>query len=233
MKKIALIALVGLCSSPVSAGVGRRPGTDPESLFREMEARLARVRTLQLCYSIDGEDGGDTFNLNGSLLWEKGNKLRIEVPPLGGDGDPWRIVSNGSTMASGRARPAADVPKNLDAFIADVLSWSGYIGFLGGLNGEGLAEESIREFLDSCKLSDFKIERREAIAGRAAVCVSYRVSSRKESDRDSLRGRVWIDTSRSLPLKREYRLNEKLCITETYSDLVADQKIDPSHFDPN
>jgi outer membrane lipoprotein-sorting protein len=231
--RLALLALPA-AMLPAAAAQG---GDEAEKLFRAVEARLSKARTVRLAFRVDTYLGREKGMLTGTLLLAAGNKARLRVKGaiLGKDLDA-ELVSDGARMRAldqPSAKPLeAPAPKHLNEIVTAALSRSGLF-----LNLDLLSKQLDRTDggqlnpADLFPVSDLKLGRKENLMGREAQILTYAV--RYDAKR-KLNATVWIDTQTGLPLKRVMTPQEgqsKEQITETYTDVKLNEKLDPKQFE--
>ncbi len=210
-------------------------GNDAEKLFRAMEDRLARAKTLSLKFEIDGELGDmGKVKFDGSLVLGGGNKVRLEgTRQFFGKNDKVELVSDGTrlraTVNGEREAKLLATPKQFHGALAKAL---GSVGVFAGLlelapGADRKLELSPEELFPA---SDFKLAPKEKVRGREAQVLTHRV---KDRCKENVLVTVWIDTKTNLPLRRvvsdENRTNVR--VTEYYTDFKTDEKLDAKQFE--
>ncbi len=222
--------------SVVPTITGAQGDDKAEKLFRAMEERLSRARTVRLAFRVDWHLGREKGTFRGTFLLAAGNKARLQVKGavLGKDVDAV-LVSDGARIGvldSSAAKPLeAPAPKPLNEIMTAALSRSGLF-----LNLDLLGRQLDRKDGGQLKaaelfpVSDRKLGRKEKLMGREAQIVTYAV--RYDAER-KLNATLWIDRETGLPLKRvlTHREVQKEQITETYTDLKLNEKLDPKQFE--
>jgi len=229
-----------------------------EKLFRKLEERLAKAKTIRLEYKAalefkdakPGELGfkGKAPRVEGLLLLQKGNKLRLQmdgrVLPLH---DPGKavVVSDGKTMRAGLPGPiplrggertAEKAPANLHSAFVGSLTREGLLLFVMTHVAGGTLAENIRDDADRKvpRPTGFKLRGREKVGGVLTQAIEFRikVSGWKEEE---LPVTLWLDAKTSLPVKRvlRYEAGGRVVgptLTETYQSFKLDAVIDPGQF---
>lgn len=207
---------------------------EAEALFKRMEEKLAKAKTVQV------KSRGSTMTAEGEmaatveLSWEAGSKARLDsdmkIPEQGEFKS--RFVSDGKNAAlSGPQAQSGKTPQNL---ISDLVrSWSRGGGFFAAAWIEAATFKDKRhpKRANVPKTVDFKLGPKENVGPRDAQKIEFTLTE-VESGKVSMA--LWIDLESHLPLKREMRGlhgQEKLTFTEFYSDFKLDEAIDPSKFD--
>jgi outer membrane lipoprotein-sorting protein len=146
------------------------------------------------------------------------------------------LVADGTKMIAlvggvGPTRPH-EVPKWLGE-----ASRNGFArGGAGHAFGAGPEEKDIiKEFKadEQFAVADFKLGKKEMVNQQEAQVVEYTLTLRKSRER-KFAVSVWIDTKTQLPFKHALTEGEgdnKATVTETYSKVTVDEKIDPKQFE--
>ena len=211
---------------------------EAETLFRRMETKLAKARTLACTFETKAE-GAKAFGLKGSLYLEEGNKVRLEAE-VQGDNKSQKMLalSDGVkriTVSDQKARKPEDVPATFSKDLVSIFSRGGvFVGlFMPSrvvVSGDGQKPKP-RDL--ELGVADFKLGARENVGNQEAQVIEYQLKPNPD-DPKTRSTRVWLDIKTSLPLKRVLVIedgDQKVTITEIYSELTLDQKIDPKRFE--
>jgi outer membrane lipoprotein-sorting protein len=210
---------------------------EAEKLFRQMEAKLANARTVEFQYETVVTYPGipEPSKLKGSLSLAEGNKSRLEwhLKGLGVEETQLEITDGRKTWTSGKGftPTKGEAPKWLnEAYRSAAARFALATGLSLHTGGEGLKEFKAD---DQFRLSDFKLGDREKVGDKEAQVIHYTVHP-KGRKQETASESVWIDTETALPLKRVARFTTpwtgKMTMTETYTKLNLDGKIDPKQF---
>ena len=206
---------------------------EAEQLFRQMEKQVAGAKTLEWTFDIKME-GGPGGALNGSLTFSEGNKSRLEMNAnLTGKKSKDVMICDGLKMAvltDGVPKKTSDAPKHLNEVFGAALSRSGlllpyFTAYVPDKDKEFKIDEQF-------PVSNFKLGKKEKVGEQEAQVIQYTLSS--GAIKFPLAITVWLDAKTNLPLKRiivTMKGDEKLTVTETYSKLSLDPKIDPKNFE--
>ena len=226
-----------------------------EKLFRKLEERLAKAKTIQLKYKAalepkDAKPGekDKAPRVEGLLLLQKGNKLRLQmdgrVLPLH---EPHNavVVSDGKTMrAAGLAGPipleggkrrVEKAPANLHSAFVGSLTREGLLLFVMTHVAGGTLAENLRDDLDKKQPSPtgFKMRGREKVGGVLTQAIEFRIKI-SGGRGEELPVTLWLDAKTALPVKRivRYEAGGKVVgtLAETYEAFRLDGVIDPGQF---
>ena len=227
--------LVAVSSGGVADAIGGDvTGKEAENLFRAMEEKLAKVKTLECSVEIHCDSGGqmEALSYKGSLLLGEGNRARQEIKEPG-KAPPIRLlmVSDGTRLSiqdNGMSQPAIEnTPKDLNR---DILTWLARTGvFVPHLPLPDVNADSAQ---DRFPVANFKLGDKEKIGEHATQRLDYQLSIKGQDPTFAVT--VWLDTATGLPLKRKLFSQvgkEKLTVVETYSKLTLDGKVDAGTFD--
>jgi outer membrane lipoprotein-sorting protein len=230
--RLALLALL-----PVAPAIAPAQGGDEaEKLFRVMEKRLSRARTLRLAFRVDTHLGREKGMMTGTLMLAAGNKARLGIKgkSFGKDLNA-ELVSDGTRMGVldlSSAKPMeAPAPKQLNEILTVALTRQGlFLGLDSLQRGLDRKREGDLKPAEDFPVSDLKLGRREKFMGREAQLLTYAV--RYDAKR-KLNATVWIDRETGLPLKRVLTHPEvqREQITEIYTDLKLNEKLDAKQFE--
>jgi outer membrane lipoprotein-sorting protein len=220
--------LAGLLLAPALAP--GQEGDEAQKLFRAMEERIKKAGTVRLTFEIDATEVRPTKTwLKGTLAFARGNKARLQVEA--GEGAPVRkygLTSDGTRLrltSAGEPPKDMDVPKKQNEVLAAAVGRVGlYLGLFWLEKSDRLGDEPF-------PVKDFKLGGKEKVGKREARILTY--ACRHDAKR-YLSVTVWVDTQTGLPLKRVLRHPEEDAgerITETYTDLRLDEKVDPKLFE--
>src|SRR5262245_55009095 len=159
-------------------------GDAAEKLFRAMEERLTKAKSLTIGFSSETGEGGDkAVKLKGTLALADGDRCRLEAEgKVDRDDIKVTLVSDGKQVRLIRTRGGApeakrDSPtrKNFGAALARAISRTGV--FLG-LEGTALDPQRKGEVeLDKLfPVSDLKLGGKEKVGGREAQILTYKVT---------------------------------------------------------
>jgi hypothetical protein len=215
------------------------PGADPnegEKLFRQMETKLMKAKTAECIYEAKLDMFGKGGALKGTMLVGDGSKSRIEMTvSFDNKDEKMTMLCDGSKMRSEGPRgpsKADDVPKGFGEMMRATLARSGvgvpmiFIARVG--------EDKNKEFKvdEEFRVADFKLGKKEMVGKQEAQIVEHTLMLK--GDQKPIAVSVWIDTKTQLPLKRVLTAtmgDMKMTITENYTKLELDGKIDPKQFE--
>ncbi len=243
---LALTTVLGWTALlPAQKGRDGQTPNAAEKLFRQMEAKVAKAKTLECDFDIKGEE--TNYSAKGKLLLADGNKMRLEMTSEeGGTVNDLVVVDGAKVFKShnkmGKPGPKSidDVSKddNLDAQGRAAISHSGWTGWwyftIAQRPGkpEGKPFKSADDFFG---IADFKLGNKEMVGQREAQVVQYTMTAKTgDANQAVFQVSVWIDVQTQLPLKRVLRSKDKdgrRTVTETYTKLVLNEKIDPKQFE--
>jgi outer membrane lipoprotein-sorting protein len=202
---------------------------EAEELFKRMEEKLVKAKTLQCKFTISMNRGELTFK--GDYSADAENRIRIEaeatVRSLGLK-EKGLTVSDGKQVASSGQDPGSwlrfAAPASYGQSIRIGIARH---GFMDANINAGSELDSKADAEKRFTASRFRMGKGEKINGRDAQQVLYRMGRGSWQDDAAL---IWIDKETLLPLKRSYQ-NEHTRIDETYSGFKLDEKIDPARFE--
>lgn len=206
---------------------------EAEELFRKMEEKLAKAKSLELAWKGEVEHVMPV-KMKGMLLLDEGKKLRLEIDgDMGGSPFEVRVVSNGRLMSiAGFGEGTKRVPQN--GLNENMAAWLAR----GELHTGMCLGTSIRWTQDGIppkeelRVSGFKPGKKEKVGEREAQAVEYALVIAEEP-KGEYGATVWIDLETHLPLRRVLQKKEgarTVTITETFETLTLDGKIDASRF---
>jgi len=226
--------LAPLCVLAVPLLAGADEPNEAEKLFREMEAKLMKAKTVECSYEAKAE-GEMAGGMNGTLRFAEGNKVRFEVTDeLREKGVKATVIANGTKMTAvgeGVPKEITDVPKWFSEALAASITRPGLVVvfFFTGTS------EKPDEFKvdEQFRVAEFKLGQKERVGDREAQVVRYLLTVKAVSN-EPMSVAVWVDTKTQLPLKRVLTAKlhgKKTTLTETYTKLEVDGKIDPKQFE--
>lgn len=204
---------------------------EAEQLFRKMEAKLLKARTLECAFEVKMAGGDGSGEFKGSVALAEGNKLRVELAgKFGEKGGTLTIVSDGVKIViidSDVPTPKTDdVPKALNERASAVTARAGAFMSVGLVMDPQAKDATVDELL---KVAEFKLGKKEKLDGRDAQIIEYKLTPKDENPGTVS---IWLDAKTNLPLKRLIAIeSDKLTVTETYTKLTLDEKIDPKTFE--
>jgi outer membrane lipoprotein-sorting protein len=212
-------------------------GTDDgEKLFRQMEAKMSKAKALDLSFDIAIEAGKGGM-VKGTVVAMNGNKARLElVGELESKPIKMLMISDGTRMkstGSGEEGAPRDTPKNLDEMIRAMMTRAGVL--LPIFMREPVEDgQKPKEFKpdEQVRVSEFGLGKTEKLGEQEAQVVEYKLNMKPAKEPFSVT--VWIDPKTSLPLKRVLAgkmEDQKMTVTETYTKLVLDGKLDEKKFE--
>jgi outer membrane lipoprotein-sorting protein len=201
---------------------------EAEKLFRIMEEKLAKAKTLECAFEVRI----DTQSYKGSLFLAPGNRARLEINEAA-RGRPMRllIVSDGAHQSfqdNGIPQPQRrDTPKDLNA---EILTWLARPGMF--LPHTPLPDVSANGAKDRFRVSACKLGKKEKVEEREARRVEYQLSVKGLDNPLSVI--VWLDVKTRIPVKRlvtERVGGHQTAIIETYGKITLDEDVDAKKFD--
>jgi outer membrane lipoprotein-sorting protein len=220
---------------------------EAEQLFRKMETKLTGAKSLECTYEAKSEGGTTagryTGSFKGSLALAEGNKSRLEMSGKfeGEEVRKTTDVSDGERIVSlaedGTEANNLTAPKwNNDAHRAQMARSAFFLFVIGApFGGSPFGAPKVFKADEELKVSDFKLGKKEKVGDKEAQAVQYNLNV-KQLAGPPYTVTVWIDTKTNLPLKRELtrfaeEAKSKSCVTEIYSKISIDEKIDPKKFE--
>src|SRR5208282_3039879 len=178
-------------------------------------------------------------SFKGSLALAEGNKARFEMDGQhDGKAASTLAVSDGTktaTVADKKALPIHDTRKNNTKNLLTALAHSGlFVPMMLPFErqGERPPEVDINEIL---KVSDLKLGKKEKVDGQEAQAIEYTLTvGVLGQEKIPFNTTVWVGTGTHLPLKRVLTARpggQEMTLTETYSNVAVDGKIDPKMFE--
>ncbi len=228
MRRAALVVLLLPLLGPA------QEAQDAETLFRAMEARIRKARSVRLGFDIEAGAAPLKVYLKGTFVFAAGNKSRLEADvAFFGAASKVRIVSDGKKTHVTSSDSAKQMRKNTyvrqAAVLADALARSGLYWAFRGIHKADIKLKKAK-VTEVFHVSGFRLGGREKVGQREAQVVTYTV---RLDGKDEVRAAVWIDMQTGLPLKRTLALpGEKTArISEIYTGLKLDEPTDPQLFD--
>jgi outer membrane lipoprotein-sorting protein len=208
-----------------------------EAQFKKMEQAVLKAKTLQSEITLAAGADKDAFmDMKGRIAIAQGDRMRLELEgEVRKEKDKMTMVSDGSQMvmdSSKRPGKSQKAQKNLTEMAMASIARSGItvaLFFVSERSDEKKDEDfSIDKML---AVSDFKLGKKEAIDGKDAQAIEYKLKAR--SNKELMDVTVWVDVKSGLPVKRVVTASEgemKFTITETYAKMKLDEKIDDKEF---
>ena len=201
---------------------------DAEKLFRAMEEKLAKAKTLACVFDV-------TLNAipyKGSLVLGESNRARLEIHRADkAKTMRVRTVSDGTRLShqdDGMPRPQVeDAPKNLNA---DLLMWLARPGVF--LPQAPLPDVKADDAKDRFQVSDFELGKKEKVVDRD-IAPGGDIGLAVMDKKDPFSVVVWIDSRTGLPVKRTITSRvggEETSSTETAAKFSLDAKHDAKQF---
>ncbi len=197
-------------------------GNEAEKLYRSLEKRVARAKTLRVAFASKAMKGDkEAGHLKGLVDLTEGNKGRIEGEGSSGGKDlTVKIVSDGTRMKVFADPPGTEqeqpLPKNFTQVVRTALSRVGLTAgfFLISRLAAGKEDELDRD--QQLQLSEFKLAGNARLGRREARVIEYKVSFQGNN---KVSMKLWLDARTNLPLKRELIAEKnRIRISETYSE---------------
>jgi outer membrane lipoprotein-sorting protein len=223
----------------LAAMVGADNDKDAEKAFQEMSATLTKAKSFACTFEMkmDAPDGKGSFK--GSLAVAPGNKVRIEMKGEGGGKTmDLLVVSDGAKSVAvddKKTQPIRDTPKNMAKNFLTGMARGGifapmFLAVEAVAEGEKPGETNVEEML---KVSDFKLGKKEKVDDKEALAIEY-VLTAASAGGEKLSTTVWVDAKTHVPLKRSLTAkvgDKQLTVTETYSKVEVDGKLDAKTFE--
>ena len=207
---------------------------DAEKQFRQMEMKLRNAKTLECTFETKLEGGPEKGEIKGEVTLGEGNKNLFEMSgEIGGKRGKTTIVSNGVKLViveTDKPKQTNDVGKSHNDIFRASLARTGLLVPLFFV----MSTKPPKDFKidDDYKVSDFKLGKKEKVGDKEAQVIEYKFHIKGMDE--PLMTSVWVDTKTNLPLKRVVtgKLgNQSPTITETYSKLNVDEKVDTKKFE--
>lgn len=208
-----------------------------EAQFKKMEQAILKAKTLQSEITVAAGGDKEVFmDMKGRLAIAPGAKMRLELAgEVRKEKDQMKMVSDGKQMAidsSKRPGRSQEAEKNLTEIALASIARSGITAAL--FFASERSDEKKDEAFNIDKMlavSDFKLGKKEAIDGKDAQAIEYKL--KVKSNKEIMDVTVWVDVKSGLPVKRAATANEggmKFTITETYAKMMIDEKIEDKEF---
>jgi outer membrane lipoprotein-sorting protein len=213
------------------------PAAEPneaEKLFRQMETQLLKAKAVECTYEMQS-DAEKNFNMKGTLLAE-GNKFRLEIiSDIEGASEKITVLTDGVklvTLGEKSTRDPEAAPKWLPQGMRIAFVRSGFLmsSFFASRRAAQLKEFKVE---DQLRVSEFKIMQKDKIGDKEAQAVQYTLTMAGTKE-PPMTVTVWLDTKTNLPLKRVLngmKGDKKVTLTETYTKVELDGKLDPKQFE--
>jgi outer membrane lipoprotein-sorting protein len=223
------ISLVAVALIPAQADTA-------EAQFKKMEQAVLKAKTLQSEITVVGGTEKETFmDMKGRIAIAQGAKMRLELAgEVRKEKDQMKMVSDGSEMvldSSKRPGKSQKAQKNLTEIALASIARSGITAALFFATERSDEKEEAFNIDTVLAVSDFKLGKKEAIDGKDAQAIEYKL--KVKSNKETMDVTVWVDVKSGLPVKRVASANEggmKFTITETYGKTKLDEKIDDKEF---
>jgi outer membrane lipoprotein-sorting protein len=223
----------------LAAMVNADTDKDAEKVFQQMSDTLTRAKSFACRFEMKMEGAQGKGAFKGRLVVAQGNKVRFEMDGKGGGKTTALLsVSDGSktvTVDNKTTQPARDTLKNMAKHVLTGTARGGvfvpmYLAVEGALEGEKPQETNIEDIL---KVSGFRLGKKEKVDGREAQVIEYLLAVASGGG-EEINTTVWVDAKTHVPLKRVLSAKvggQALTVTETYSKVVVDGKIDAKTFE--
>ena len=205
------------------AAVPAQEPNDAEKLFRNMEEKVAKAKTVKLAFDVPV--GKDTA-VTGTILRAMGDKCRLEWAWVkAGQSEDFLVVSDGRQIIA-RGLPQApgkgNTPKDLDKLLIKSIAEYGVVSTTEMF----IVEQGVVKLRGGrdWTCSDFRLGKKEKLGQVDVQIIEYKVGNGAK-----VSAKLWLDSKTGLPLKRSYLLLGKPCI-ETYSQFVLDEKMEDKLF---
>jgi len=232
--------LMWLAPLLLAAMVSADNDKDAEKAFREMSATLTQSKSFACTFELkmDTPEGKGSFK--GRLAVAQGNKVRMEMKGEGGGKSTDLLsVSDGEkqiTVDNKKTQPVRDTPKNLAKNVLTGMARGGifapiFLAVEAVREGEKPGETNVEEML---KVSDFKLGKKEKVDGKETQAIEYLLAAASVGSGEKINATVWVDVKTHVPLKRLLTAkvgDKQITVTETYSNVELDGKIDAKTFE--
>lgn len=237
--------LVWLTALLLAATLNAGADNDADKAFQEMSASITRAKSFACSFKSDEmmpyahEYQG---SYKGTIAVAQGNKVRFEMGgrfEMAGQHDGGNVslkwISNGTRMliveSNEKGPVARQAPKNLAKEMLIGMARGGIFVTLQTLEParEGQRGTDLRELL---QISGLKLGKKDRVNGREAQIIEYVLSPPRNETK--LHTTLWVDTKSHMPLKRLLTDEDgkgAITVTETYSNVVVDGKVDPKSFE--
>jgi outer membrane lipoprotein-sorting protein len=226
----------------LAAMVNGETDKDAEKAFQEMSATLTKAKSFACTFEMKMDTPQGKGSFKGRLVVAQGNKVRIEMNGEGGGKTTDLLsVSDGAkvvTVDNKTTQPARDTPKNLAKRVMTGTARGGifvpmFLAVEVSTDGDKPKETDIEDII---KVSDFRLGKKEEVDGKEAQAVEYLITAASVGNGEKIKATVWIDLKTHVPLKRLLTTkvgdgDKELKVTEIYSKVVVDGKIDVKTFE--
>jgi outer membrane lipoprotein-sorting protein len=211
---------------------------EAEELFKRMEEKLAKAKTVQLKSSGLTSEGRHVGKLTVEveLLVGGENRIRVDTvvktdPPLGDM--KMQALSDGSWLKtkSDVGDYSIETPKTLATDLVRAFSRGGALFGTGWLQATAANDPGHPDRRKIPEVAGFKLGKKEKVDGREAQAIEYKL---KGLEAGEIACTLWIDCESGLPVKRDTGSGsgpKEMGIVESYSGLKLDEKIDPAKFE--
>jgi outer membrane lipoprotein-sorting protein len=213
------------------------PAAEPneaEKVFRQMETKVTKMKTVEVAFTVKVDN--EKIDAKGTVLVGEGNKLRVDVTDEGsGKKENHQMISDGSKMgmiSNNDLKESKDAPAWLNDGLKQTMCRGGVFLYVMAVANK-IGTEKEFKVDEHFKLSDFKLGKKEKVGDKETQAVEYTLTI-KDKEPLSVPATVWIDTKTQLPVKRTLVVDEKgkkVTITETYSKIDPDAKMDAKQFE--
>jgi outer membrane lipoprotein-sorting protein len=206
-----------------------------EQAYRKMEKAFLDAKAVECAFEIKVEDA-QVSTVKGDLALGEGSKVRLAVKgDSAGKEFKSAIISDGKRMVA-VGGPTQEEPKESPAWIGEALRGTtarcGITGVVLIFLVAPAGEDKEFKLDDRLKVADFKLGKAEKVDGKEAQVIEYNCTLKGQDE--PMKMKVWVDAKTNLPLKREIKskpAGQDVTVTETYSKITLDGKIDAKTFD--
>jgi outer membrane lipoprotein-sorting protein len=229
VKTILLIAALA-AALPV-AGQG---ADDAEKLFRKMEQRLVRAKTLRVAAEFTMQ-ASEEMKFKGTFSLAPGDRARLAmISTVGGKTRKGLVVSDGKQMQWSNdgvvGSVAPTTPKMNELFAAKFARAGIGFSFLLAVRSD-VPVETVKSIDELYPASGFRFGKKEKVDGRATRVVEHKLTWAGKEPVFAVT--VWLDAKTNLPMKRRLTATKDgstITITEVYTDVALDGKLDDKLF---
>jgi outer membrane lipoprotein-sorting protein len=202
---------------------------EAEELFKKMEEKIAAAKSIHVTLKGVMAQEAQEIGLSVELHLGEKNQASGEFTMKNGPREiSGRCVSDGRNVGTraidGKLTPPFEAPETLGRQLRVRLARAGVAATIEALQIERIAKQDPETAIGA---SDFKLGEKEKIRDREAQRVDYTMTKAGEPERKAT---IWIDLATHLPLKRVLKMRS-MTLTEEYTVLVTDAKIDPAKFE--
>ena len=236
-----LIALVLLAQGPTApetrkAHQGKPKKNEAEELFRKMEAMLIKAETVQLEWSMTAK-GAVAGNGEGTLFLETPKKVRLNLKiEVAGRKEEGTIISDGKRTKRITPRLPDRPSEKTGSHIRDMMilfvTRSGFLMGPGALDTPNPKDYGTINPKERLLVSQFKLTDERKFGERVAQGLSYNLSFGTRGEAGTIT--LWVDKKTALPIQRvmsQSQGGKVVTLTETYSNVKLNEKIDPKTFE--